>query len=336
MRLTEKKTETHHQAIVKAQRLVQSDFDAVNALIYAELKSDVNRINEIVEHLVNSGGKRLRPLLLLLMANNSGYHGDNEHHELAAIIEFIHTSTLLHDDVVDDSSRRRNQATANAVWGNAASVLAGDFLYSRAFQILARRSNIPVMKVLADTTNQLSEGEVMQLINCKDTELSEAQYFEVIRRKTAQLYSATCEIAGIITEPNNSDKHQLCAEFGLRLGMAFQITDDLLDYTADAAITGKNLGDDLAEGKMTLPLIYALAHSNRAEQEIIRQAICSNTAELITEVTEIIRRSQAYDYTLKQARLQVEQAKKLAAELPGNVYRDALEEIADFILLRSY
>ncbi len=336
MILTEKKSENHHGAIIKAQRLVKSDFEAVNMVIRRELKSDVDRINEIVEHLINSGGKRLRPLLLLLIANNCGYQGDNEHHELAAIIEFIHTSTLLHDDVVDDSSQRRHQATANAVWGNAASVLAGDFLYSRAFQILARRSNIPVMKVLADTTNQLSEGEVMQLVNCKDTDLSESQYFEVIRRKTAELYSATCEIASIIAQPHHHERHQLCAEFGLQLGMAFQITDDLLDYTADASVTGKNLGDDLAEGKMTLPLIYALAYSSGDEQRIIRQAVRSNGAESIEAVTRIIKHSKACDATMEQARLRIKQAKTLLDKLPVNAYRDALEEIADFILLRSY
>lgn len=336
MQFIEKKAEKKVSALAFAHDLVENDFNAVNNLIKKELHSDVALINEIVEHLIDSGGKRLRPLLLLLIANNLGYHNNTEHHELATIIEFIHTSTLLHDDVVDDSSRRRHQATANALWGNAASVLAGDFLYSRAFQILARRSNIPIMKLLADVMAQLSEGEVMQLVNRSNSELSEADYFEVIRRKTAQLYAAACEIGAIIAKPNDKLLQKMANAFGLHLGMAFQMTDDLLDYTADAQTTGKNLGDDLAEGKMTLPLIYALQHGNNAQQEIIRQAIAGKGRELIAEITTVIQACDGCGYTLQQAKQQIKQAQHALNAFPANPYRDALQQISDFVITRNH
>ncbi len=332
----EAKARDSKTAICNARHLVRQDFEAVDRLIRQALHSKVERINEIVEHLINSGGKRLRPLILLVVANNLGYQGDGEHHELAAIIEFIHTSTLLHDDVVDESSRRRNQATANTVWGNAASVLAGDFLYSRAFQLLAKRSNIPVMKILADTSNQLAEGEVMQLVNCSNSQLSEADYFEVIRRKTAQLYSAACEIAALIAQPNHKHYHQLSAAYGMHLGMAFQMVDDMLDYAADSASSGKNLGDDLAEGKMTLPLIHALENGSKAEQAIIRRAIETEGREAIAEVTAAIQRNKGDAYTLMRAREQIQQAQTLLEQFPNNVHRDALTEIGQFVLLRHY
>lgn len=324
-----------NDAVLAARDLVKHDFVAVDNIIRTELKSSVERINEIVEHLIQSGGKRLRPLMLLLLARNAGYEKGSEHQELAAIIEFIHTSTLLHDDVVDESSKRRNSETANAVWGNAASVLAGDFLYSRAFQILARRSNIPVMKALADATNQMSEGEVMQMVNCHQGELGEADYFEVIRRKTAELYAAACKIAAIVAQPEHTSFHDIAFQYGLNFGMTFQIIDDLLDYTADKTIVGKNIGDDLAEGKMTLPLIYALQQGNQQEQALIRQAIKSGGREAIESVTAAIQRSQAYDKTFQKAKEYSQQAQKLLQQFPENPYRDALVDITESALLRT-
>ncbi|CAN7950639.1 unnamed protein product, partial [Ixodes hexagonus] len=225
-------------------------------LILSELSSRVPLVQTITHHIVQSGGKRLRPLVVLLTARACGYNKGVEHQELAAIIEFIHTATLLHDDVIDKSDLRRGEKTAHAIWGNQASVLVGDFLYSRAFQILARRSNIPVMKVLANTTNQIAEGEVWQLMNQNDPNIDETTYYEVIRRKTAQLFSAGTEIGAIIGTEEEPLRKAMTA-FGLHLGLAYQIIDDLLDYSEDASELDKNVGDDLAEGKATLPLIYA-------------------------------------------------------------------------------
>lgn len=337
MQPTENEIKKADQTLTGIRQLVKGDFDAVDRLILTELASEVPLINEITQHIIQSGGKRLRPLVLLLMANvlDNRLQTD-EHHELAAIIEFIHTATLLHDDVVDDSSRRRNQPTANALWGNAASVLAGDFLYSRAFQILARRNNIPVMRVLADTTNLISEGEMLQLINRGNSHFTEQGYFKVIRCKTAELYSAAAKIGAMVATNNNLDYCEIAAQYGLHLGMAFQMIDDLLDYTADAQLVGKNLGDDLAEGKVTLPLIYALHQGNQEQQDILRLAIQSQGREAIDRVVSVILASKGCEYTFAAAEQEIQQAKNYLYQLPNNAYRQALLDIGDFVVSRGY
>lgn len=335
MQLIEKAVKTPSIDLSKIRELVAEDFEAVNRIILNELNSQVPLITEINLHLIQSGGKRLRPLLVLLIAKALNYQGDTEHHELAAIVEFVHTATLLHDDVVDASDRRRNQPTANAIWGNQESVLAGDFLYSRAFQILARRSNIPVMKVLADTTNQIAEGEVLQLIN-RGQEISEADYFKVIQRKTAQLYAAAAEIGAIITAPHNTIICQAAGNFGLQLGLAFQMIDDLLDYIADTQSTGKNIGDDLAEGKVTLPLIYTLHHGTENQKKILRDAIQSQGRESIDEVVAAVSEANGWEYTFNYAKQAAKKALQHLNLFPTNQYRDALSTLCHFVLERDY
>lgn len=336
MQHVEKKLKKSLPGLAELRKPVQKDLNVVDALILRELHSKVEMINEITAHIIKSGGKRLRPLITLLMARALDYQGDTEHHELAAVIEFVHTATLLHDDVVDESMQRRSQPTANAVWDNSASVLAGDFLYSRAFQILARRSNIPVMKVLADTTNQISEGEVLQLTKRGDTQLSEADYFQVIRCKTAQLYSAAAEIGAIAATKNNPQQRKIAADFGMHLGLAFQMIDDLLDYTADSETTGKNLGDDLAEGKLTLPLIYTLQHGNQDQRQTILQAIKSGGREHIDQVTTAITNSNGCKYTYDYAQKEAKLALACLDQLPDSTYRESLAGICDFVLKRDF
>lgn len=328
-------TQMNRPTLIDIRQPVSTDLRAVDELIRSALISHVPLIQTIVEHIINSGGKRLRPLIVLLTAQACGYKGDSEHHELAAIIEFIHTATLLHDDVIDRSLLRRGHETSNAIWGDQASVLVGDFLYSRAFQILARRSNIPVMKVLANTTNQIAEGEVWQLMNQHDPDIDETVYREVIRRKTAQLFSAATEIAAIIATPDLTLR-QIMADFGMELGMAYQMIDDLLDYTASAEQMGKNIGDDLAEGKATLPLIYAKQKVSAKEADYIRQAIQSGKLEDLTTIIKIIQSSGACNYTLKCAQQHAQNAKKLLHQLPTSPARASLENLTDFIVERNY
>lgn len=323
------------QTLDEIRHPVVKDLQEVDRLIETALISHVPLIQTIVGHIIHSGGKRLRPLIVLLTAKACGYQGDHEHHELAAIIEFIHTATLLHDDVIDKSERRRGQPTANAIWGNQTSVLVGDFLYSRAFQVLARRSNVPVMKVLANTTNQIAEGEVWQLMNRHEPDIDESVYREVIRRKTAQLFSAATEIAAIIST-SDSTLQQTMANFGMELGMAYQIIDDLLDYIASPEQMGKNIGDDLAEGKATLPLIYAKQHASAQEAARIRQAIEQGGLDGLTDVLEIIANTNAYDYTLRCAQEHARAAKDLLSQLPPSAAREALSQLADFVVGRDY
>ncbi len=335
MQLIEKDQKVTEPDIAQIRHTIEADLLALDQLILSELTSQVPLINQITLHIIKSGGKRLRPLVVLLMAKALNYHDDNEHTELAAIIEFIHTATLLHDDVVDASELRRNQPTANALWGNEASVLSGDFLYSRAFQILARRNNIPVMKVIADTTNLIAEGEVMQLMNVGNHELSEKDYFVVIERKTATLYSAASEIGAIIAT-DNQEQQKAAADYGLHLGLAFQMIDDLLDYTADSNVSGKNLGDDLNEGKITLPLIYTIHNGTDAQKNIIQTAIKNKSRESIDDVITAITDSHGYEYTFNYAKKEAQKAKNCLQHLPENKYRDALAKICDFVLQREY
>ena len=317
----------------KIRRPIQTGMEAVNQLIIQSLHSDIELIHLIGERIIDSGGKRLRPLLVLLSAKAFGYEG-SEHIRLAAVIEFVHTATLLHDDVVDASELRRGLKTANVVWGNEAGVLVGDFLYSRAFQMIASLNNTNVLEVLANATNLLAEGEVMQLINRNKATMDESSYMEVIRRKTAMLFSAAAEIGTIIANAN-FEAQKAMAKFGLHLGNAFQIIDDLLDYTASPEVIGKNIGDDLAEGKLTLPLIYALQECNDKQKHIITKAIHHASDKNFSEILSIIQQTNALDKTKARAIKEVERAKIYLPSMIENQYHDALLSLLDFAVTRN-
>ena len=312
--------------------LVAEDFLAADDLVRRELSSDVALINQLGEYLVAAGGKRVRPLVVLLAARACGVQ-NRQHIELAAIIEFIHTATLLHDDVVDSSKLRRGRFTANAVWGNPASVLTGDFLYSRAFQMMVRVDNMRVMQVMADATNRIAEGEVMQLINCHDPKTTETRYMEVIRRKTATLFEAGARLGSLVTGRPRVEEQAL-ATYGLHLGMAFQLIDDVLDYSATADELGKNIGDDLAEGKPTLPLIHAMQHGTSTEQALLRAAVEHGGLEHIGQIISIVSQSGAVDYTQRRAAAEAKLARQALTVLPASRYLDALADLADFAVAR--
>ena len=315
------------------QQLAAADMAQVDALIRAELHSDVVLINQIGEHIISSGGKRLRPLLVVLCARTGG-DGAGEHGaRLAAIVEFIHTATLLHDDVVDESGLRRGRQTANALWGNAASVLVGDFLYSRSFQMMVGLERMTVMRVLADTTNAIAEGEVLQLLHMGDPDLSEARYFDVIRRKTAILFAAACRLGGLAAGLDEAAQDAL-HRYGMALGIAFQIADDVLDYIGDAARIGKHLGDDLAEGKPTLPLIVAQRRASAQQVETIRTAIRQGDRDALPQVIAAIRETDALDESLERAREHALAAQRELAVLPPSTHRDALFDLADYAVAR--
>ena len=315
------------------KQLVSDDLSAVNDRIIDKLASDVALINQLGYYIINSGGKRLRPILLILAARALGYKG-KEHVNLAAVIEFIHTATLLHDDVVDESDLRRGNETANALFGNAASVLVGDYLYSRSFQMMVESDSLAVMDVLADTTNRIAEGEVMQLMNCNDPDTTIDSYLNVIEHKTATLFEAAGRLAAIIAESGDVWQTHL-AEYGLRLGNAFQMVDDALDYQADEAELGKQLGDDLAEGKPTLPLILALQSTTEENQELIREAIKQGNRDKFLEIKAIIDETGAMTRTIELAQQEAEAAKLALADLADSPYKTALETIADLAVNRS-
>ncbi|HSC48146.1 MAG TPA: polyprenyl synthetase family protein [Gammaproteobacteria bacterium] len=312
---------------------VADDFRLADELVRRELSSDVELINRLGEYLVAAGGKRLRPLVVLLSARACGATGSRPV-ELAAIIEFIHTATLLHDDVVDGSELRRGRHTANAVWGNPASVLTGDFLYSRAFQMMVRVDDMRVMRIMADATNRIAEGEVMQLLNVHDPDTTEVRYLEVIRRKTATLFEAGARL-GAVVAGRPTEEEQALAAYGLHLGLAFQLIDDVLDYSATAEELGKNIGADLAEGKPTLPLIHALEHGIAAEQELIRDAVRNGVAGKADEIARIVMAGGALDYSRERARNESEQARRALAHLPRSKYADALMALVDFAINRQ-
>ncbi|WP_020207823.1 polyprenyl synthetase family protein [Gilvimarinus chinensis] len=314
--------------------VVADDFEQVNELIIRQLHSDVGLVENIGHYLIEAGGKRLRPLMVLLAARALNYSG-KQHLDLAAIIEFIHSATLLHDDVVDTSTLRRGRPTANAQWGNAPSVLVGDFLYSRSFQMMVAIGNMDVMTILSDTTNVIAEGEVQQLINAKDPDLSEAGYIDVIHKKTAVLFAAACEVGAVIAGADQATRQAL-KEYGLQVGIAFQLVDDALDYKGDAETLGKNVGDDLAEGKPTLPLIYAMSRAPAAERDTIRNAISNGDASKLEEVVAIVESTGAMDYTLKAAEKAVQQAHAALEPLAATPYRQAMADIADFSLGRNH
>lgn len=315
------------------QTLIKNDLDNVNQVIRQELYSEVVLIRQIAEYIINSGGKRLRPILLLLVANALNYQG-NQHYALAAVIEFIHTATLLHDDVVDESDLRRSKPTANAVFGNAASVLVGDFLYSRSFQMMVKTNNMAVMKVLSQATNIISEGEVLQLLNCHNADVDEERYMKVIHYKTAKLFQASAEIAAILGT-QDSAIIKAFADYGMYLGTAFQLIDDVLDYSGDEDETGKHLGDDLAEGKPTLPLIYVMQNGTPEQANIVKNAIENGGREVFAQVLEVIKNSSALEFTRQQAIKEAQLAKNAIMDLQLNEqYKIALLNLADFSVER--
>jgi octaprenyl-diphosphate synthase len=313
---------------------IADDLKQVDAVIRARLDSDVVLVRQVAEYIVAGGGKRLRPAVVLLASGAAGFSGAARF-ELAAVVEFIHTATLLHDDVVDDSGLRRGRRTANALFGNAASVLVGDFLYSRAFQMMVQLDAMRVMQVLAEATNTIAEGEVLQLMNCHDPEVDEPRYLTVIRRKTAKLFEAAARLGGILGEVAPVLEQGL-AEYGMRVGTAFQLTDDVLDYSGDAGQTGKSLGDDLAEGKPTLPLIHAMATGTAQQSALIRRAIVEGGRGDFRQVLAAIEATGALAYTRQVAQRESDAARRAIALLPPSVYRNCLLELASFSVARRH
>jgi octaprenyl-diphosphate synthase len=314
--------------------LIATDMDAVNQLIQQRLQSEVTLINQLSHYIINSGGKRLRPVLALLSARTFGYRGE-QHLNLAAIVEFIHTATLLHDDVVDASNRRRGKETANALWGNEAAVLVGDFLYSRAFQMMVDAGRMRIMEILADATNTIAEGEVLQLLNCHDPDTTEQRYLDVIHCKTAKLFEAATQLGAVLCDAP-PEQEAAIARFGMHLGTAFQLVDDVLDYSATAEEMGKNVGDDLAEGKPTLPLIRAISQGTPEQSKLIRRAIETGGRDHIDAVTAIIESTDAITYTARKAREEADMAIQCLQIVPSSVYADALKTLADFSVSRTY
>ncbi len=323
-----------NQDYASIKKLVEAEMTAVNQLILRELSSDVVLINQIGNYIVTGGGKRLRPVLLLLVAKALGYRED-QHIILASVIEFIHTATLLHDDVVDESSKRRGQDTVNELWGNSASVLVGDYLYSRSFELMVSVNRMRIMEILSRTTTAIAEGEVLQLLNCNNPSTNEEKYLQVISRKTAILFSAAAQLAAVLVEAPEAIENSL-KEYGLRLGIAFQLIDDALDYKADPEDLGKNLGDDLAEGKPTLPLIYAIAHGTEEQAALLRHTIEEGDRERFKEVYEIIESTKAIEYTIGRAREEANKAIEALASLPPSDYKEALVRLAQFSVERSF
>ena len=313
---------------------IADDLHAVDKVIRERLNSEVVLIRQIADYIIGGGGKRLRPALLVLASRACGYRGEH-HHELAAVIEFIHTATLLHDDVVDESALRRGQATANALFGNAAAVLVGDFVYSRAFQMMLAANNMEVLRVLADATNVIAEGEVLQLMNCHNADLDEEGYLQVIRYKTAKLFEAATRLGAILGEAGPAVEEAMAA-YGAHLGTAFQLIDDVLDYSGDHAVIGKNVGDDLAEGKATLPLIFAMKRGTPEQAQVVRHAIQSGGIDELGPVLDAIRASGALDYARAQAQAEARTACAALEALPHSPYREYLVQLTDFAVTRTF
>lgn len=313
---------------------IAADMLAVDAVIRSRLHSDVDRIRRVAEYIVQSGGKRLRPALVLFTAGAMGYRGTH-HHELAAVVEFIHTATLLHDDVVDESDLRRGNKTANALYGNATAVFVGDFLYSRAFQMMVGVNSMRVMQVLADATNVIAEGEVLQLLNCHDADVAIDDYLRVIRYKTAKLFEAAARLGGIVGGADATVEARL-ADFGMHLGTAFQLIDDVLDYSADEADTGKHLGDDLAEGKPTLPLIHVMQHGTPEQAALVRGAIERGGREDFAAVLAAIQRTGALEETRRYAEAEAARARDAISLLPPSNFKEALLDLSDFAVRRKH
>ena len=318
-----------------AQRIydtVAEDFSRVNDLIIQRLSSDVPMVEKIAQYIIESGGKRLRPLLVLLSSQAAGYTRDS-HLKLAAVIEFLHTATLLHDDVVDTSDMRRGRSTANARWGNAPSVLVGDFLYARAFEMMVELESLPIMNVLSRATAVIAEGEVMQLMNVKNPDLTEEQYMKVIHNKTAMLFEAASHTGALLAEAS-SPQEQALRDYGKHLGLAFQLVDDVLDYRGDAETMGKNVGDDLAEGKATLPLIYAMANGSDQDRQLIRQAIRKGGLDDLSDILKVVESSGALEYTMARARAEATKAADCLASLDDSAHKTALTLLTEVAVAR--
>ena len=314
--------------------LIGSDMNAVDAVIRARLHSEVALVRQVAEYIISAGGKRLRPALVLLCAGALGYRG-TQHHDLAAVVEFIHTATLLHDDVVDESDLRRGRQTANALFGNAASVLVGDFLYSRSFQMMVEVGDMRIMRVLSEATNVIAEGEVLQLMNCHDANVDEARYLQVIRYKTAKLFQAAAQIGAILGGASPAVEQQL-SDYGMHLGTAFQLIDDVLDYSGAEVETGKHLGDDLAEGKPTLPLIYVMQNGTPEQAACVRRAIENGGRDDFAAVLAAIRATGALEHAKKQARAEADRAISALESLSASTYKESLLELCLFAVARSF
>ncbi|GAA5237057.1 octaprenyl diphosphate synthase [Verticiella sediminum] len=312
---------------------IADDMLAVDAVIRARLDSQVVLIRTIGDYIVEAGGKRMRPALLLMVARALGYEG-TRHHELAAVVEFIHTATLLHDDVVDESDLRRGRSTANAVFGNAASVLVGDFLYSRSFQMMVDAGSMQIMRILADATNVIAEGEVLQLLNVHDPDVTEARYLQVVRYKTARLFEAAAQVGAVLCDAA-PDAVEAAAEYGRRMGTAFQLIDDVLDYGGAAAELGKNVGDDLREGKATLPLIHVMANGAPEQRDLVRAAIEAGDGDFAA-VAAAIRDTGALEHTRQAARVEAAAAVRALDAFPPSAYRDAMLALAQFAVERGH
>lgn len=314
--------------------LIADDMKAVDAVIRQRLHSEVVLVRQVAEYIVGGGGKRMRPALVLMSAKAMGYEG-SKHHELAAVVEFIHTATLLHDDVVDESDLRRGRDTANALFGNAASVLVGDFLYSRAFQMMVGVGSMRVQQVLADATNVIAEGEVLQLMNCHNADIDVEEYLQVIRYKTAKLFQAAARLGAILGNATPEVEEGL-ARYGMHLGTAFQLIDDVLDYSGEEAETGKHIGDDLAEGKPTLPLIHVLKHGTPEQAACVRKAIEEGGRDMFPEVLAAVRASGALDAARTHAQAEAQIAVDAIAQLPASIYKNALIELPAFSVVRRF
>lgn len=314
--------------------LIADDMKAVDAVIRTRLHSDVVLVRQVAEYIVAGGGKRMRPALVLMTAKAMGYEG-TKHHELAAVVEFIHTATLLHDDVVDESDLRRGRETANALFGNAASVLVGDFLYSRAFQMMVGVGSMRVQQVLADATNVIAEGEVLQLMNCHNADIDVEEYLQVIRFKTAKLFQAAARLGAMLGGATPEVEEGL-ARYGMHLGTAFQLVDDVLDYSGDEAETGKHIGDDLAEGKPTLPLIHVLKHGTPEQAACVRKAIEDGGRDMFPEVLAAVRASGALEAARTHAQAEAQIAVDAIAQLPASIYKNALIELPAFSVVRRF
>ena len=321
------------QNFIEIQALMKNELDQMNKILVNRLDSNVDLINQMSHYIISSGGKRIRPLLLLLCARATDYDGDY-HYSMAVVIELIHTATLLHDDVVDQSTTRRGQETANELWGNAPSVLVGDFLYSRAFEIMVEPNSMEIMKILSKATNQISEGEVLQLLNIKNANVTQKEYKRVIERKTACLFKAACQIAGILSN-SNQKVIEAMGKFGMHLGNAFQIIDDTLDYESDSNIIGKEVGDDLSEGKVTLPMIYALEKTTKSDNKILTDAIQNADASNINQVVEILMNVNAFQYSRDIANKESNMALESIDILPSSKYKTALKLLCKLSLERS-
>ncbi|HEX9390400.1 MAG TPA: polyprenyl synthetase family protein [Usitatibacteraceae bacterium] len=326
---------SHHPVNLDAIRaVIEADMQAIDGVIRQRLASDVILVNQISSYIISAGGKRLRPVLVALSGSLAGAP-KAAMHEMAAVIEFIHTATLLHDDVVDESDLRRGRETANAAFGNAASVLVGDFLYSRAFQMMVEVGSMRVMGVMAEATNIISEGEVLQLMNVRDADTDEESYLKVVRYKTAKLFEAACRVGAILGEASSRNEEAL-ASYGTHVGTAFQLIDDVLDYSGDISETGKNVGDDLAEGKPTLPLIFAMREGSAAQRDLIRQAIEEGGKENMAAVVATIQATGAIDYARQAAHREAKIAADAISHFPDSVYRDALLQLCVFAVERRF